>query len=92
MRFAKGIDLEIMKATFDNLYSMAGAAGVSGRLVPDRQIAILGKLVGMLEKALSRGPKSSSCTESLRKLNSKYRQNVGGSRRQTPNWSNQTHY
>jgi hypothetical protein len=57
MRFAKGINLEIMKATFDNLYSMAG---VTGRLVSDCQIAILGTLVGMLEKALSRGPKSSS--------------------------------
>jgi hypothetical protein len=56
----KGIDLGIMKASFDNLYSMAG---VAGRLPPDRQIDILGKLVGMLEKALARGPKSSPRTE-----------------------------
>ncbi len=51
-----------MKAAFDNLYSMAG---VAGRLPPDLRITILDKLVGMLEKALARGPNSSPRTESV---------------------------
>ena len=41
---SKEINLGKMQAVYDNLYSMAG---VAGRLPPDRQIAMLGKLVEM---------------------------------------------
>jgi hypothetical protein len=50
-----------MQIVYNNLYSMAG---VAGQLPPDRQIAMLGKLVEMLEKALARGPKSTPRSES----------------------------
>ncbi len=57
---AKGINLGFMKASFDNLFAVAG------RLLPEAQIAHLGRLIRLLEKHLAQRPnyKGSPSTQS----------------------------